>query len=1047
MLVLWWLDMTVVRFHCPFVGLNSCQDSGENGLIKTSLITHLRDRHCSGDAQAITKQYLSTNLVVFEEAEVTFKRMGIWLCEVCFKTHTLRSKCRHGNGSDFVSPSDCGDDVVSLLSKGLHIIKSIPLECCLGFSHVLKGALDKVICTPHDIFCWVSLLVFPLGILKTFFPCSNIECRFAIKRKHQEESIVNAIRSWSVPGGVAPYNHATLDDLKTKYPFKPAPSLPDIPIDSHHLIAPPIIVIDMLNIFLRGTSSARDGLSAQHLMDCMSGAAIVSSITQVVNLFLDRKCLKVSVVMISHSLNDYLDDLQFDVGVSGGSEAILHVVNRLIEDRGDDGTTIGDTLVVGKVLELSMKDGYRCGLHLNVGKTEVFWLKEDPRSRLAGIFSPNIPWPLHDVKLLGGPVSVDINFSSELIMKRVAKTIKLMNAVAKINYPQSQHSFDMALRSSLERIVTASRPRFGTDYERKFIETMQYRVLALLVLNIAIMLCVIPLYHSEISAGKEVDTGLDRGRDKPLRPTDMLFYLWDGGLYVCVDVTGSSPLTQTEMADFVPDRAVIDAAHRKRIKYETKCAGIGYGFLSFSFSSLRELEEGAITLLKRIRKFFMTQDIGHASIHIFNGIGFAIAKKVLPDFRISISLTKRSLEFRKGDVYFAVLPYLNLPTTLKQALIIECQAYFCRVDFEDSPEPRVVVPSLETILSINKEPVKRSPEAEAPGTPSDGQPFGCTIRHVPCRIRPMKSARKARELRFKAIDPSSFLFAFRTDNEGLIGSESEMKPIILSSSRLNNVSHRWHPFVEAYFCRVDLEDSREPRVVVPSPETILSINKEPVRRSPEAEASETPSECQIAEKQRKQKKNPTTNSERDATHFHEEVSGSVEAAKTFIASLSMNKYANLAKQRVVAPNVSRILPFEEGCERHEALVDSNASKKSRLQQYEEANERSRQFFDTSATKKNQSRVKVTMGELLLNTKGSQKQRGVLTKNATKPNSATTSISSGSRRKLIDEDEDDLRYPADEEFVDDNDENENIEEFENNNNEDEFENEDAELEIL
>nr|GEX53309.1 hypothetical protein [Tanacetum cinerariifolium] len=87
-------------------------------------------------------------------------------------------------------------------------------------------------------------------------------------------------------------------------------------------------------------------------------------------------------------------------------------------------------------------------------------------------------------------------------------------------------------------------------------------------------------------------------------------------------------------------------------------------------------------------------------------------------------------------------------------------------------------------------------------------------------------------------------------------------------------------------------------------------------------------------------------------------------------------------------------------------------KKSRLQQYEKANERNRQFVNTSATKKNQSRVKVTMGELLLNTKGSQMQRGLLTKNATKPNSATTSISCGSNRRLIDEDnedEDDLRY--------------------------------------
>nr|GEX77208.1 hypothetical protein [Tanacetum cinerariifolium] len=41
---------------------------------------------------------------------------------------------------------------------------------------------------------------------------------------------------------------------------------------------------------------------------------------------------------------------------------------------------------------------------------------------------------------------------------------------------------------------------------------------------------------------------------------DMLLYSWDGGPDVCVDLTGSSPLTQTGMADFVPGRAVIDVA-------------------------------------------------------------------------------------------------------------------------------------------------------------------------------------------------------------------------------------------------------------------------------------------------------------------------------------------------------------------------------------------------------------------------------------------------------------------------------------------------------
>ncbi|GJV25231.1 hypothetical protein Tco_1377926 [Tanacetum coccineum] len=83
----------------------------------------------------------------------------------------------------------------------------------------------------------------------------------------------------------------------------------------------------------------------------------------------------------------------------------------------------------------------------------------------------------------------------------------------------------------------------------------------------------------------------------------MLLYSWDGGLDVCVDLTGSSPLTQTGMSDFAPGRAVTDAAHRKR---ETSCS-----------------------LLKRVRNFSMAQDIGaRAAGHIFNRIGFSIAKGV-----------------------------------------------------------------------------------------------------------------------------------------------------------------------------------------------------------------------------------------------------------------------------------------------------------------------------------------------------------------------------------------------------------------------------------
>nr|GEY30848.1 hypothetical protein [Tanacetum cinerariifolium] len=85
---------------------------------------------------------------------------------------------------------------------------------------------------------------------------------------------------------------------------------------------------------------------------------------------------------------------------------------------------------------------------------------------------------------------------------------------------------------------------------------------------------------------------MDRGCDKALCPTDMLLYLCDGGLDVCVDPTRSLPLTQTKMVDFASGRAVIDAAQRKRVKYEAKCATVRYGILSFSFCFLEELKGG-----------------------------------------------------------------------------------------------------------------------------------------------------------------------------------------------------------------------------------------------------------------------------------------------------------------------------------------------------------------------------------------------------------------------------------------------------------------------
>ncbi|GKD99834.1 hypothetical protein Tco_1387818, partial [Tanacetum coccineum] len=87
-------------------------------------------------------------------------------------------------------------------------------------------------------------------------------------------------------------------------------------------------------------------------------------------------------------------------------------------------------------------------------------------------------------------------------------------------------------------------------------------------------------FRSRISVGKEVDIGLDGGVTNHY-VQQICYFTRRMEVDVCVDLTGSSPLTQIGMADFVPGRAVIDAAQRKRVKYMAKCAAIGYEFLPF----------------------------------------------------------------------------------------------------------------------------------------------------------------------------------------------------------------------------------------------------------------------------------------------------------------------------------------------------------------------------------------------------------------------------------------------------------------------------------
>ncbi|GKB45121.1 hypothetical protein Tco_0890063 [Tanacetum coccineum] len=160
------------------------------------------------------------------------------------------------------------------------------------------------------------------------------------------------------------------------------------------------------------------------------------------------------------------------------------------------------------------------------------------------------------------------------------------------------------------------------------------------------------------------------------------------------------------MADFAPSRVAIDAAQRKRVKYEakigfavakgvrprivyrlptdrkrgkymTKCAAIGYGFLPFSFSSLGGLEADAVTLLKRIRKFSMAQDIGaRAAVHIFNRISFAIAKGYAFDvFNATTNASAPHMMKTMAKCYFGVIEKDLIPgysLSPRQVVILSC---------------------------------------------------------------------------------------------------------------------------------------------------------------------------------------------------------------------------------------------------------------------------------------------------------------------------------------------------------------------------------------
>ncbi|XP_052622301.1 uncharacterized protein LOC128127679 [Lactuca sativa] len=104
----------------------------------------------------------------------------------------------------------------------------------------------------------------------------------------------------------------------------------------------------------------------------------------------------------------------------------------------DDGTLIGDSEEVAKALDIIKAIGPKLGLQLNINKTELFWPSSDGRKLREGLFAVGIGWPSLGVKLLGGAVSRDASFISNLAIKRDEGAVNLMRLLPQFSDPQSE---------------------------------------------------------------------------------------------------------------------------------------------------------------------------------------------------------------------------------------------------------------------------------------------------------------------------------------------------------------------------------------------------------------------------------------------------------------------------------------------------------------------------------------------------------------------------------------------------------------------------------
>ncbi|GJU97539.1 hypothetical protein Tco_1326810 [Tanacetum coccineum] len=319
----------------------------------------------SGDF-VVVRMAISTDHGLYTTLEETLKVFIQWLCVKCMTLHAVSQACHPPDGLVYFSKeaNDMSGYIVGI-SKPSN--KESDIEVWEGLA-LDAELLDRVFKLPIT-----TVKSIPHGIRLAFSQ--------ALKNSSLQGSLGKGGAAVKVlsSSGLASYCDDTIKALEAKHPYKPPLTMSSNTFFKSPLVAEIDCVFGCIKYFPKGTSCRRDGLRAQHILDalCGEGSAtatnLLKAITSVVNLWLAWRCppilvesiasapltpllkldngirpiavgtiwrrlaSKVAIKGVGKDMSKYLGDFQFGVRVSGGAEAILHSVNRVLSKYHNDG--------------------------------------------------------------------------------------------------------------------------------------------------------------------------------------------------------------------------------------------------------------------------------------------------------------------------------------------------------------------------------------------------------------------------------------------------------------------------------------------------------------------------------------------------------------------------------------------------------------------------------------------------------------------------------------------------------------------------------------